>query len=563
MRITLHKKLLFGFFIMLLLVSCVGYMGYSTIQYMTEHYTDLMSNRAKKVIDMQEMIEGAKREQELALSYVLTGNEELKKLSLTNRKGFDPLWTSIFANVETTESKELMATMKDMHDKYVTIIDKVFIQFKENNQEEMLRLIRTDLQPTSGRLAVAGDKFKALQMGKLDLEITNTEQKLSQSKNIMVIICIVATIIGIAIASFISRKISLPLKAISQSANQIAEGNLRMDAIEVTSNDEIGDLATAFNQMRENLQQLLQGIKEDSIQVAAASEQLHASATQSAQATEQIASHNQVIATGSEDQLIQVQQTTEESTQMSKEIEQVFVTGEETVTLTQKASQTAQKGLHAVSAVVEQMNDIHDTVTETSHIVQRLNEQSKEIGNIVGIMAGIANQTNLLALNAAIEAARAGEQGRGFAVVADEVRKLAEQSEGSANQITDLIKNVQLQVKLAVESMEMGTGKVEEGLHKSGEVQGAFQEIHVAVDEVVTKVKGVVNSVEGIWQGSQRIMTAIEVVHVKAMKGASASQENAAASEEQLASMEEISSSSQALSHLADEMQERLQRFTL
>ncbi|OAJ73853.1 hypothetical protein AYJ08_12060 [Brevibacillus sp. SKDU10] len=185
--------------------------------------------------------------------------------------------------------------------------------------------------------------------------------------------------------------------------------------------------------------------------------------------------------------------------------------------------------------------------------------QSKEIDNIVGIMAGIANQTNLL--NAAIEAARAGEQGRGFAVVADEVRKLAEQSEGSAHQITELIKNVQLQVKLAVDSMKKGTGKVEEGLHKSKEVQGAFQEIHVAVEEVVAKVKGVVNSVEGVCQGSQCIMTAVEVVHAKAMEGASASQENAAASEEQFASMEEITTSSQALSHLADEMQGRLQPF--
>lgn len=269
------------------------------------------------------------------------------------------------------------------------------------------------------------------------------------------------------------------------------------------------------------------------------------------------------IITGSEDQLVQVQQTTEESTQMFGKIEQVFVTGEETVTLTQRASESAQKGLHAVAAVVEQMNEIHNTVTDSSHIIEKLNDQSKEIDNIVGIMAGIANQTNLLALNAAIEAARAGEQGRGFAVVADEVRKLAEQSEGSAHQITELIKNVQLQVKLAVDSMKKGTGKVEEGLHKSEEVQGAFQEIHVAVEEVVAKVKGVVNSVEGVWQGSQRIMTAVEVVHAKAMEGASASQENAAASEEQLASMEEITTSSQALSHLADEMQGRLQRFTL
>ncbi|AKF93853.1 MCP four helix bundle domain-containing protein [Brevibacillus laterosporus] len=164
MRVTLHKKLLFGFFIMLLLIGCVGYMGYSTMQYTTEHYTDVMSNRAKTVIDMQEMIEGAKREQELALSYVLTGNEDLKKLSLANRKGFDPLWQSLDSATKRSEGRELLATMKEKHDKYVTIIDKVFVLFKQNNEEEMLRLIRTELQPTSGSLSVAGDKFKALQL---------------------------------------------------------------------------------------------------------------------------------------------------------------------------------------------------------------------------------------------------------------------------------------------------------------------------------------------------------------------------------------------------------------
>jgi methyl-accepting chemotaxis protein len=209
------------------------------------------------------------------------------------------------------------------------------------------------------------------------------------------------------------------------------------------------------------------------------------------------------------------------------------------------------------------MNEINFTVQEIAKVIHTLGDRSQEIGNIIDIIADIAMRTNLLALNAAIEAARAGEHGRGFAVVATEIRKLAEQSKISTQQITKLVNFIQSETDSAITSMHNGMEKVNHGLIKTREVNEVFQTIQKTVFTVTSKINEVSTTTHLLTSTSQQIVELIEVVSKTTNEVADSCQQNAASTEEQMATMEDISKSSQHLARLAEDLQSVLAKFKL
>ncbi|MGG3921768.1 methyl-accepting chemotaxis protein, partial [Geobacillus thermodenitrificans] len=208
-------------------------------------------------------------------------------------------------------------------------------------------------------------------------------------------------------------------------------------------------------------------------------------------------------------------------------------------------------------------NKVNGTVEQLAEVIKGLGRRSEQIGSIIEAIRNIAAQTNLLALNAAIEAARAGEHGRGFAVVADEVRKLAEQSAESARQIAELIAAIQEETAHAVQSMESVVNEVTAGtgvIRTSGET---FSQIRAAVDEVAKQIRDVSASVSEMAASSEQIVRSVQLVADVAESTSAGTQEVSAATEEQLASMEEISASAASLSKMADDLQAIVRKFSL
>ncbi|MGD8192502.1 methyl-accepting chemotaxis protein [Brevibacillus ginsengisoli] len=373
---------------------------------------------------------------------------------------------------------------------------------------------------------------------------------------LMIGFMLIVTIVSIVTFSIILKRTMQPLRDLQETAERIAQGELSEEFIQKDHGrrDEIGALINSFNKMIIDLRRFIIKSKDASMQVAAASEELTASAEESTKVTEQISASTQQLAAGSAQQLRSVTHSADWIQNLSNNANHIMNSSEEMSQLADSASHASSEGIHSVSEVLRQIEKIKTVSEETNHMISNLGDRSQEIGTIVNMITDIANQTNLLALNAAIEAARAGEHGRGFAVVADEVRKLAEQSAKSAQQISDLIAIIQNQVEQAIQVGNQNAEEVTHGLEKTDQANQSFVQIQAAINSLTVKVKEVSSAVEKLNLGTQQLASSTDEITQSAEETSSATHQNAAASEQQLASMEEISSSATALSHLAEEL---------
>lgn len=391
--------------------------------------------------------------------------------------------------------------------------------------------------------------------------LTEANRETDALARTMLILSLLCLIISAVSVVFIARAFAKPIALIRDECLLLSQGDLRQREITVSSEDEIGQLAKGFQEMRIKLHELIFKVHSQSEQLAASSEQLTASAEQSAQAANQVAESISEVANGAERQVTTINKTTAVVEEMSAGIQQVATNTNLVAGKSAQAADKAKEGGTSLEKAVSQMTQIEHTVNSSAQVVTKLGERSKEIGQIVDTISGIAGQTNLLALNAAIEAARAGEQGRGFAVVAEEVRKLAEQSQNAAKEIATLISEIQGDTDTAVIAMSEGTHEVKIGTEVVTTARHAFGEIATLVQEVSDQVKEISTAIEQMASGSQQIVSSVKEIDGLSKNAAGEAQTVSAATEEQSASMEEISSSSQSLAKLAQDLQEAVSKF--
>jgi methyl-accepting chemotaxis protein len=288
-------------------------------------------------------------------------------------------------------------------------------------------------------------------------------------------------VLTILSALFIARSITVPASVLTSQTAQVARGELDIQ-VSCTSDDEIGQLASSFKIMTENLRSIISQVSGTSTQVAAAAHQLNSTAEKIATGAEEVAAQATTVATAGE-----------EMSATSGDIAQNCQMAAEGA---QRASQSAQNGAAVVDATIAVMGQIAEKVQESAKTVESLGARSEQIGAIIGTIEDIADQTNLLALNAAIEAARAGEQGRGFAVVADEVRALAERTTRATREIGEMIKAIQNETKGAVAAMEQGVHQVENGTIEAAKSGQALQDILQQINDVAMQVNQIATAAE-------------------------------------------------------------------
>ncbi|CAM4091051.1 methyl-accepting chemotaxis protein [Lederbergia lenta] len=397
------------------------------------------------------------------------------------------------------------------------------------------------------------------------ITVIEKSEMLSTAKSIRNMIFIIAgviAVIAVVVSIFMSLRITQRIKEISDLSLAMSNGDLTQQ-ITVKVNDEIGDMGKNFNLMSNSLKETLKKISTESQQLSATSEELAASSIENQQASNQISETIQGVASGTDEQNAAMKNAVGIINEVFKHVDDVTDSMNNVSNSIQYSAETAKQGSDVVKQTVSQMDEIDQKVGSSAEKISILNEKSNEISQISLMIQSISEQTNLLALNAAIEAARAGEHGKGFAVVADEVRKLAEQSSDSASQINEIIYDIKDGIEVSMSLVNQGADSAKEGIKLVNESGKAFGEIKDSVLAVTTRISEVSTAMDNMKNHIAEVVSHIEGVSKTSLEVNEHSQSVAASSEEMSASMDEVSAVSQELARMSVELEEVIQKFKL
>ena len=381
-----------------------------------------------------------------------------------------------------------------------------------------------------------------------------------------VIVNLILLVIFSALGMLAAKSIVGPLHIVTERLGVMATGDLREDnSLEEVFHrtDEIGEMSRALHTLQSHVSEMMRQIIDSSQQVAASSQQLTNSSEQSAEVSGSVADSIVNVAGSCSEQFTEVENASTNIESLSESMERFKKTIEHAGKVVAEAKGQADSGEKAVTGAVRQMELIEQSVSQSAQVIEELGRESDKIGAIVDAISEIAEQTNLLALNAAIEAARAGEHGRGFAVVADEVRKLAEQSSSSAGEISGLIGSIQDKARNAVSVMQDGVSQVQNGVGAVNGAGNSFKDIAGMVEQVVEETAEMERTVAGLARNTTTIHEAVNKISEMSRNVASEAETVSAATEEQTATMNEIASASRRLTEMANGMESSVERFKI
>lgn len=406
------------------------------------------------------------------------------------------------------------------------------------------------------------DEFEKIQNDEIEKINQEVSNQILFTRKVIIILALISFIVLLLMTYFSNKWIIKPIREISNKALIVSEGTLNVE-LKHKSKDEIGVLANSFNKMIDNLKVLILQIKEKSKDMDNYSQLIKIASQETSKSAEEIAINIQDMASGTN----KIAEDSENIRNISSELDDVTKkigsSFESAFEKSQRSYNAALSGNRFIQSSIEELDKVTETVEFATDSIQNLGKRSAQIGSIVDVIHGIASQTNLLALNAAIEAARAGEYGKGFSVVAQEIRKLAEESSESAKKITSLIEDIVSETKVSIQSMEFNEEEIKRQLENIKDAGKEFNKIVKYTEDTNKELKSIEEISKLLVDTSKNLEFMVYNLSSVSEESAAATEEIAASTEEQTSTMEELASSAKLLREISESLMSKVNEFTI
>lgn len=508
---SIGKQFLSGFGAILSIIligSFIMFMTLSQIEKNQETVFDVTANQVQVLYDLKSnLVFQAFFANSILVEDTPEDRESLKKYA----KNLDTELENLLKVEGAEKSKELNGFKKE-NEAFNKAFPALFVALDKGLIDEARNIVQKELQPKNERMLEYVITMNEQQNKNLETIQEKTSDSIATAKIVLMIKIALALFIAVGFFGVIRRTIFKPLAELMSFSNQIKEGDLTGPNLKIRSKDEISQLGEVMNETKGNLQSLIRSIQEGSERLTSASEDLSAS-------TQEITASSDEISVQVEETFTMVKNASMSSSESAVAMEEtaqgVGRIAESAQSLLNSSIDASEKAIHGNAEVDEaksQMAVIEATTTTVSNLVQNLEGQIQEIQNITAVIADITDQTNLLALNAAIEAARAGEHGKGFAVVADEVRKLAEGSKKSAASISSLVQSIQKDSQAVVTAVNESISSVQDGVVVMNEAGHSFVSILESVEDMKHQIQEVSATAEELSASAEQVTASVEEI---------------------------------------------------
>ncbi|GIN86607.1 hypothetical protein J6TS2_29930 [Heyndrickxia sporothermodurans] len=546
-KISLRSMLIMPIIIVIILSSLViAYVSYEKNKKVTIQSVELQMRSATEVIKEKiTMLKATVPKQEFnkKLSYALTQNKNTfqstgltpKQFKLTKEKDIQP-----FEEFNSTIPKLSKSIINEIYQKRQGVIHDNGLTLAFSQQVEL-----------DGSIYV--------------IALTDREylKPVYIYRNLLVGITSITILLSSIVGLFTIHKVTKPILLLKNLMEKVSEGNLETRINVGHSSKEMFSLSIGFNQMVERLHSLMIHLEESANQVTHSSNRLRVISSNSKLASEQIAAALEEVAGGANSQVDSSMLSLKHVSKISNNMIQASSSINNVGNSAGMAMEKAKAGTQLVNQTVNQINLVQVSVGKTAEMIKSLQEKSKQIDHILNLINDIASLTNLLSLNATIEAARAGEHGKGFAIVAQEVKKLSDQSGRAVQQIKEITDGIRIETEEVVMSVSQGLEVLKDGMNMVHQTESAFCDINNAVEIVANESKDVSSLVHGVTMQTKKLVDQMNDILAISQQFAGTMQHISAAGEEQQASMDEVSSETHALHHLAQELEKAMNQFKL